>query len=75
MRDPGISWDIPYRYYSIHVGISRDTSTLISGISRDIPVSAYFESVLPGYPHVFMLKIDLDKLMEALFFIRGGGPA
>ena len=46
-----------------------------------IPISALFERVILGYPHLYMLKIahsgllnaeiehsDLDKLMEALFF-------
>ena len=43
----------------------RDTSALVSGISRDIPVSAFLEGVMPGYPHVCMLKIADSWLLNA----------
>ena len=49
----------------VYVGISRDTSTLISGITRDIPVSACFQSIIPGYPHVCMLEIVYSGLLNA----------
>ena len=41
---------------------------LISGVSRDIPVSAIFklERVIPGYPHICMLKIAYSELLNAL---------
>ena len=65
-------------YKSGYVGITRDTFALISGMARDIPISAFFERVISGYPHLCMLKIAyswllnseiaLNKLMEALFF-------
>ena len=58
---PGITW-----YKSGPVGISRDTSALISGISRDIPVSAFLERVIRGYPDVCMLKIADSGLLNAL---------
>ena len=90
MGYPGISLCDISRYYSVQVGISRNTSALISGISRDM---------MPGYPslsdfgesyprlssrmHVQncwfralecsnRAHSDLDKLMEALFFICSG---
>ena len=47
------------------VGRSRNTSALISGIARDISVSAFFERVIPGYPHVCMLKIADYWLVNA----------
>ena len=70
---PGTSRDIPLWYNSVklgipvYVGISRDTSALpvISGIAIDIPVSAFCESVISGYPHVCMLKIVYSGLLNA----------
>ena len=56
MGYPGIFLCGISRYYLVQVGISRDTSALISGISRDIPVLVFLERVIPGYPHVCMLK-------------------
>jgi hypothetical protein len=40
--------------------MSRDTIAQVSGIlvALDIPVLACFERVIPGYPHVCMMKID-----------------
>ena len=38
---------------------------LISGISRDIPVSAFLDRVIPGYPHVCMLKTADFWLLNA----------
>ena len=38
---------------------------LISGIARDIPVSEFFKRVIPGYPHVCMLKIAYSGLLNA----------
>ena len=56
----GITW-----YNSVWVGISRDTSALISGIARDIPVSAFFERVIPWYPYVCMSKSAYSGLLNA----------
>ena len=52
-------------YKSGKVGINWESSALISGIARDIPVSAFFERVIPGYPHVCMLKIAYSGLLNA----------
>ena len=38
---------------------------MISGIARDIPVSAFFEKVIPGYSHLCMLKIAYSWLLNA----------
>ena len=68
----GISRDISLWYIPVILGIHRDnqgyqadTSALISGISRDIPVSAFLDRVIPGYPHVCMLKIPDSRNLNA----------
>ena len=38
---------------------------LISGIARDIPVIAFFKRVIPGYPHLCILKIAYSWLLNA----------
>ena len=72
------------RYNSVYVGISSDTSALISGIAslRDIPVTVFFELMQAQNCLFWALKCSnyahtaaQDKLMEALFFISAFGLA
>ena len=51
----------PTRAQCRHCRIRR----LISGIARDIPVSSFFERVIPCYPHLCMLKIANTWILNA----------